>query len=269
MTFAIITPALITGATADRLKFSAYAIVHRDLAGPRLRARGPLGVRRRVAGRHGRARLRRWRGRAHQRRRRRAGHGDRAGHAPRLPRDADAARTACRSRCSAPASCGSAGPASTPGRRSPPTASPPRPSPTRSSPPPRRCCGWLLVEKLRSGHATTLGAASGAVAGLVAITPVRRLRGRHGTDLHRRDRRRGLLPGPRHQAGRSSYDDSLDVIAVHLVGGLVGSLLLGFFADSAINPVVANEGLFLGGGATPAGRPGRRLDRHAGRTPSS
>jgi ammonium transporter, Amt family len=45
------------------------------------------------------------------------------------------------------------------------------------------------------------------------------------------------------------FDDSLDVIAVHLVGGLVGSLLLGLFADSAINAAVVNEGLFLGGGA--------------------
>jgi ammonium transporter, Amt family len=45
------------------------------------------------------------------------------------------------------------------------------------------------------------------------------------------------------------FDDSLDVIAVHLVGGLVGSLLLGLFADSSINPAVTNEGLFLGGGA--------------------
>ena len=44
------------------------------------------------------------------------------------------------------------------------------------------------------------------------------------------------------------FDDSLDVIAVHLVGGLVGSILLGFFADSAINSVVTNEGVFLGGG---------------------
>ena len=45
-------------------------------------------------------------------------------------------------------------------------------------------------------------------------------------------------------------DDSLDVIAVHLVGGLVGSLLLGLFADSAINAVVVDQGLFLGGGLT-------------------
>jgi Amt family ammonium transporter len=44
------------------------------------------------------------------------------------------------------------------------------------------------------------------------------------------------------------FDDSLDVIAVHLVGGIVGTQLLGLFADAAINPVVTNEGLFLGGG---------------------
>ena len=44
------------------------------------------------------------------------------------------------------------------------------------------------------------------------------------------------------------FDDSLDVVAVHLVGGLVGSILLGFFADAAINPAVVNEGVFLGGG---------------------
>ena len=46
------------------------------------------------------------------------------------------------------------------------------------------------------------------------------------------------------------FDDSLDVIAVHLVGGLVGSILLGFFADSAINAAVVDEGVFLGGGTT-------------------
>ena len=106
--------------------------------------------------------------------------------------------------------------------------------------------GWLLVERLRSGHATTLGAASGAVAGLVAITPCAGFVG-------------GMAPiyiGA--FAGAVCYlalglksllrlDDSLDVIAVHLVGGLVGSILLGFFADDAINGVVTNEGIFVGG----------------------
>ncbi len=109
--------------------------------------------------------------------------------------------------------------------------------------------GWLLVEKLHAGHPTTLGAASGAVAGLVAITPCAGFVG-------------GMAPiyigaiagaicyGALNIKKIFKFDDSLDVIAVHLVGGLVGSLLLGFFADAAINPAVTNEGVFLGGGAT-------------------
>jgi Amt family ammonium transporter len=109
--------------------------------------------------------------------------------------------------------------------------------------------GWLVVERLKDGHATTLGGASGAVAGLVAITPCAGFVG-------------GMAPlyigltagavcylalGLKKSFG---FDDSLDVVAVHLVGGLVGSLLLGFFADAAINPAVTNEGVFLGGGAS-------------------
>jgi ammonium transporter, Amt family len=107
--------------------------------------------------------------------------------------------------------------------------------------------GWLIVERIRGGHATTLGAASGAVAGLVAITPCAGFVG-------------GMAPiyigaiagavcylalGLKRAFG---FDDSLDVVAVHLVGGLVGSILLGFFADSSINSLVTNEGVFLGGG---------------------
>jgi Amt family ammonium transporter len=109
--------------------------------------------------------------------------------------------------------------------------------------------GWLVVERLKDGHATTLGGASGAVAGLVAITPCAGFVG-------------GMAPlyiglaagavcylalGLKKSFG---FDDSLDVVAVHLVGGLVGSLLLGFFADAAINPAVTNEGVFLGGGGS-------------------
>jgi Amt family ammonium transporter len=109
--------------------------------------------------------------------------------------------------------------------------------------------GWLVVERLKDGHATTLGGASGAVAGLVAITPCAGFVG-------------GMAPvyigltagavcylalGLKKSFG---FDDSLDVVAVHLVGGLAGSLLLGFFADAAINPAVTNEGVFLGGGGS-------------------
>ena len=109
--------------------------------------------------------------------------------------------------------------------------------------------GWLVVERIKGGHATTLGAASGAVAGMVAITPCAGFVG-------------GMAPiyiG--FAAGVICYlalglkkafkfDDSLDVIAVHLVGGLVGSIVLGLFADPAINAVVANPGLFIDGGGT-------------------
>jgi Amt family ammonium transporter len=106
--------------------------------------------------------------------------------------------------------------------------------------------GWLIVERIRTGHATTLGAASGAVAGLVAITPCAGFVG-------------GLAPiAIGFVAGavcllaislkfKFGYDDSLDVIAVHLVGGIIGSVLLGLFADASVNELGA-DGVFFGGG---------------------
>jgi ammonium transporter, Amt family len=107
--------------------------------------------------------------------------------------------------------------------------------------------GWLIVERMKSGHATTLGAASGAVAGLVAITPCAGFVGGIAPIII------GLITGgvcflAISLKFRFGYDDSLDVIAVHLVGGLLGSLMVGLFADDAINPLGA-DGLFLGGGA--------------------
>jgi ammonium transporter, Amt family len=107
--------------------------------------------------------------------------------------------------------------------------------------------GWLVVERLKDGHATTLGGASGAVAGLVAITPCAGFVGGMAPVYI------GLIAGAVCYLALGikksfGFDDSLDVVAVHLVGGLVGSLLLGFFADAAINPAVTNEGVFLGGG---------------------
>jgi ammonium transporter, Amt family len=108
--------------------------------------------------------------------------------------------------------------------------------------------GWLVVERIKDGHATTLGAASGAVAGLVAITPCAGFVGGMAPVYI------GLIAGAVCYLALGikkafDFDDSLDVIAVHLVGGLVGSLLLGFFADASINGFVTNEGVFLGGGA--------------------
>ncbi|HEX2038568.1 MAG TPA: ammonium transporter [Acidimicrobiales bacterium] len=99
--------------------------------------------------------------------------------------------------------------------------------------------GWLIVEKLRDGKATTLGGASGAVAGLVAITPCA-----------------GFVSGmvPVAIGGiagilcylaiqlktKLGYDDSLDVVGVHLVGGIVGSVLLGVFAEEAFGGWIAS-----------------------------
>ena len=107
--------------------------------------------------------------------------------------------------------------------------------------------GWLLFEKAHAGHPTTLGAASGAVAGLVAITPCAGFVGGMAPIYI------GLVTGAICYAALNikkifKFDDSLDVIAVHLVGGVVGTLLLGLFADASINSAVTHEGLFLGGG---------------------
>jgi Amt family ammonium transporter len=106
---------------------------------------------------------------------------------------------------------------------------------------------WLVVEWLRDGHPTTLGAASGIVAGLVAITPAA-----------------GYVSGMAPLAiggiagivccyavrlkARFGYDDALDVVGVHFVGGLVGSLLIGFFANPSFFEGTFGEGLFYGGG---------------------
>jgi Amt family ammonium transporter len=106
---------------------------------------------------------------------------------------------------------------------------------------------WLLIEKLRAGHATTLGAASGAVAGLVAITPCAGFVGGMSPIII------GLIAGVVCYLAltlktRFNFDDSLDVIAVHLIGGISGALLLGLFADMKVNSLGFN-GVFFGGGS--------------------
>ncbi|MDT5194950.1 MAG: ammonium transporter, Amt family, partial [Mycobacterium sp.] len=102
---------------------------------------------------------------------------------------------------------------------------------------------WLLTEKIRDGHPTTLGAASGIVAGLVVITPscssVNVLGalaiGAIGGCLC------ALAVGLKFKFG---FDDSLDVVGVHLVGGMTGTLLIGFFATKEAPAAV--DGLFYG-----------------------
>jgi len=105
---------------------------------------------------------------------------------------------------------------------------------------------WLLIERVKTGHSTTLGAASGAVAGLVAVTPCAGFIGDASPLII------GAIAGvvcylSLGLKGRLNVDDSLDVIAVHLVGGLVGTVLLGLFADTSVN-ADGFDGVFYGGG---------------------
>ncbi|MDQ1369289.1 MAG: ammonium transporter, Amt family [Acidimicrobiaceae bacterium] len=106
--------------------------------------------------------------------------------------------------------------------------------------------GWLVVERLKDHRATTLGAASGAVAGLVAITPCAGYVNAAAAVVI------GLVAGvvcflAISLKYRFRYDDALDVIGVHLVGGIVGSLLVGVFATRAVN-ANGRDGLLAGGG---------------------
>lgn len=98
---------------------------------------------------------------------------------------------------------------------------------------------WLLVERIRDGHATSVGAASGIVAGLVAITPACGALNTYGSLIL------GAVAGVLSALAiglkyRFGYDDSLDVVGVHLVAGLWGTVGIGFLA--------VDSGLFMGGG---------------------
>jgi Amt family ammonium transporter len=116
--------------------------------------------------------------------------------------------------------------------------------------------GWVAVEWIRDRKPTLVGASSGAVAGLVAITPAcgfvepvpAVIIGLVAGVLC------ALAVGLKYKLG---YDDSLDVVGVHFVGGWIGSLAIGFFATDAVNSGITDEkilnasnGLFYGGGAT-------------------
>jgi Amt family ammonium transporter len=111
--------------------------------------------------------------------------------------------------------------------------------------------GWIIVEWIRYGKPTTLGAASGAIAGLVAVTPACAVLEPMGAIAL------GVIAGVvcslfvslKYKAG---YDDSLDVVAVHLVGGAVGALLIGFLATELVGSGV--DGILYGGGAAQLGR---------------
>jgi ammonium transporter, Amt family len=109
---------------------------------------------------------------------------------------------------------------------------------------------WIATEKIRNGKSTTLGAASGAVAGLVAITPACGYVNAVGAIAI------GLVAGAVCALAtglkfRLKLDDSLDVGAVHLVGGAVGALLIGFFGTKSVGGA---DGLFYGGGPALLGK---------------
>lgn len=112
--------------------------------------------------------------------------------------------------------------------------------------------GWLLVEKIRNGHATSLGAASGAVSGLVAITPACAFVAPWAAVII------GVLAGVFCALAvglkyRFGFDDSLDVVGVHLVGGIWGSLAIGLFGTHVVNSI-GLDGLFYGGGTVLLGK---------------
>ncbi len=103
---------------------------------------------------------------------------------------------------------------------------------------------WIIAEWIVQGRPTTLGAASGAVAGLVAITPAAGFVGPISAIII------GIGGGLLCYMAiltkvRLGYDDALDVVGVHGVGGLWGALATGLFASTAVNPDGAN-GLFFG-----------------------
>jgi len=103
---------------------------------------------------------------------------------------------------------------------------------------------WLLIEWMHHGKPTTLGLASGAVAGLVAITPAAGFVGPFSALVI------GFAGGiicfyGIHLKSKFGYDDSLDVVGIHGLGGVWGALATGLFASTVINPDGAN-GLFFG-----------------------
>jgi ammonium transporter, Amt family len=120
--------------------------------------------------------------------------------------------------------------------------------------------GWCAVEWIRDGKPTLVGASSGAVAGLVAITPACGFIAPVPAIIL------GLVAGAVCALAvslkyRFGFDDSLDVVGVHFVGGWIGSLSIGFFATAQVNSGItdpkilnASEGLFYGGGLAQLGR---------------
>ena len=106
---------------------------------------------------------------------------------------------------------------------------------------------WVVMEWSTQGKATSLGAASGAISGLATITPSAGFVGPNAAILI------GCLAGivcffAVNLKSRLKFDDSLDVVGIHGVGGVIGTLCLGLFASTQVNPAGV-DGLFFGGGS--------------------
>ncbi len=104
---------------------------------------------------------------------------------------------------------------------------------------------WTLMEWIKLGKPTTLGAASGAISGLATITPAAGFVGPNSAIII------GFIAGvvcyyAVNYKAKKGFDDSLDVVGIHGVGGITGTLLLGVFASKAVNPGGV-DGLLYGG----------------------
>ncbi|MEU1813279.1 ammonium transporter [Micromonospora aurantiaca (nom. illeg.)] len=113
--------------------------------------------------------------------------------------------------------------------------------------------GWIVVEWLRDGRPTLVGASSGAIAGLVAITPACAFITPAAAVLL------GVVAGAVCALAvglkyRLGYDDSLDVVGVHFVGGWIGCLWIGLFGTASVSSLVETDGLFVGGDASLLGK---------------
>ena len=170
-------------------------------------------------------------------------------------------RTTCRSRCSAPACSGSAGSASTPAARS--AASPIAGARVRRRRSSRRWARWSsgrCSTTMRTGKPTAVGAATAIVVGLVAVTPAAGFVGPMSAIAL------GAIAAVPSYFGlvwraKTSLDDSLDVVAAHGVGGTVGALLTGVFAQKALNGIADGAAVRQPGAARHSGDGRRRDDR--------
>ena len=113
--------------------------------------------------------------------------------------------------------------------------------------------GWIVVEWVRDGKPTLVGASSGAIAGLVAITPACAFITPAAAVLL------GVVAGAVCALAvglkyRLGYDDSLDVVGVHFVGGWIGCLWIGLFGTASVSSLVETDGLFVGGDASLLGK---------------